>query len=146
MPGQQLKFTFSSTCESCSGFPGGIIGKEPACQCRKRKRCRFDPGVRKIPWKRAQQLIPVFLPGRMPCPEKLGRLQSIALQRIRHYWSNLACMHAWELLSIYSLQWCEFSSLFECDLGQFKMYGLPFEGSLYLKGVQGRFWCPAVMQ
>ena len=26
------------------GFPGGINGKEPACQCRKWKRCRFDPG------------------------------------------------------------------------------------------------------
>ena len=26
------------------------------------KRCRFDPRVRKIPWKRAWQSIPVFLP------------------------------------------------------------------------------------
>ena len=26
------------------GFPGGIKGKEPACQCRKWKRWRFDPG------------------------------------------------------------------------------------------------------
>ena len=33
-------------------FPGGTRGKEPACQCRRRKGCGFDPWVRKIPWKR----------------------------------------------------------------------------------------------
>ena len=38
---------------------GGARGKEPACQCR---RLRFDPWVGKIPWRRAWQLIPVFLP------------------------------------------------------------------------------------
>ena len=25
------------------GFQGGASGKEPACQCRRHKRCRFDP-------------------------------------------------------------------------------------------------------
>ena len=29
--------------------------KEPACQCSRRKRCRLDSWVRKIPWKRAWQ-------------------------------------------------------------------------------------------
>ena len=40
-------------------FPGGASGKEPGCQCRRRKRRRFDPWVRKIPWKRASQPTPV---------------------------------------------------------------------------------------
>ena len=31
------------------GFPGGVGGKESACHFRGRKRCRFDPWVRKIP-------------------------------------------------------------------------------------------------
>ena len=44
-------------------FPGGASGKEPACQCRRHKRFRFDPWVRKIPWKRAWQPTPEFLPG-----------------------------------------------------------------------------------
>ena len=35
------------------GFPGCASGKEPACQCRRLKRCRFDPWVREIPWRRA---------------------------------------------------------------------------------------------
>ena len=31
----------------------GTSGKEPACQCRRHGRCRFDPCIRKIPGKRA---------------------------------------------------------------------------------------------
>ena len=42
---------------------GGIRGEESACQCRKRKRCGFNLWVRKIPWRRAWQPTPVFLPG-----------------------------------------------------------------------------------
>ena len=45
------------------GFPGGTSGKEPACYCRRRKRCGFYPWVGKIPWRRARQPTPVFLPG-----------------------------------------------------------------------------------
>ena len=30
------------------GFPGDAIGKEPACQFRRHKRCRFNPWVGKI--------------------------------------------------------------------------------------------------
>ena len=43
------------------GFPGGAHGKDPAPQCRRRKRFRFNSWVRKIPWRRAWQLTPVFL-------------------------------------------------------------------------------------
>ena len=43
-------------------FPGGASGKEAACQCRRCKRCRFDPCVGKIPRRRAWQPTPVFLP------------------------------------------------------------------------------------
>ena len=45
------------------GFSGGASGKEPTCQCRRYKRCGFDPWVRKIPWRKAWQPTPVFLPG-----------------------------------------------------------------------------------
>ena len=44
------------------GSPGGASGKEPACQCRRRKRLGFDPWVGKIPWRRAWQPTPVILP------------------------------------------------------------------------------------
>ena len=45
------------------GFPDGATAKEPAYQIRRQKRCRFNPWVGKIPWRRVYQLIPVFLPG-----------------------------------------------------------------------------------
>ena len=45
-----------------SDFPGAY-SKELACQSRGRKRCKFDPWVWKIPWRRAWQPTPVFLPG-----------------------------------------------------------------------------------
>ena len=44
-------------------FPCGTSGKEPACQCRRHKRSGFDTWVGKIPWRRAWQPTPVFLPG-----------------------------------------------------------------------------------
>ena len=54
------------------GFPGGASGKEPACQCRRYKRCRFDPWVGKIPWKRKWQPTLVFLPGESHGPRSLA--------------------------------------------------------------------------
>ena len=45
----------------------------------------FDPWVGKIPWRRAWQPTPVFLPGESPRTET-GGLQSTGLQRVRHDW------------------------------------------------------------
>ena len=45
------------------GFPSGAGGKDPACQCRRCKRCEVDPWVGKIPWRRAWHPSPAFLPG-----------------------------------------------------------------------------------
>ena len=59
---------------------GGVFwwlsGKESACNTGSCRRCRFDPWVRKIPWRRAWQPTPVFLPGWLkfsilPCVFKL---------------------------------------------------------------------------
>ena len=44
-------------------LPGSASGKEPTCQCRRRKRCRFNPWVGKISWRRAWEPTPVFLHG-----------------------------------------------------------------------------------
>ena len=45
------------------GPPRWSSGREPASPCRRHKRHRFDPRVRKIPWRRAWHPTPVFLPG-----------------------------------------------------------------------------------
>jgi len=41
-----------------SGLLWWLSGKESTCQCR---RCKFNPWVRKIPWRRKWQPTPVFL-------------------------------------------------------------------------------------
>ena len=42
----------------------------------------FDPQVGKIPWRRAWQPTPVFLPVESPWIEEPGGLQSMGLQRV----------------------------------------------------------------
>ena len=50
-------------CFQMNSNSGVASGKKPACQCRRHKNCGFDPWIGKIPWRRAQQPTPVFLPG-----------------------------------------------------------------------------------
>ena len=47
-------------------------------------RDRFDPWVRKIPWRREWQLTPVFLPGESPWTEEPCGLQSMGMQGVGH--------------------------------------------------------------
>ena len=42
-----------------------LSGKESACQCRRCRRHGFYPWVRKIPWRRKWQSIPVFFPRKL---------------------------------------------------------------------------------
>ena len=49
-------------CVCVLGFPAGTSGKEPACQCRRLKRCGFDPWLGKIPWSGKWQPTLVSLP------------------------------------------------------------------------------------
>ena len=69
---QTLKIMYKETEHKCSLFfiqislsqvSGGASGKEPTCQCRRRKRWGFRPSVGKIPWGWKWQPTPVFLPG-----------------------------------------------------------------------------------
>ena len=46
--------------------------KEPACQWRRIKRHSFDPWISNVPWRRAWEPTPVFLPGRIPWTEEPG--------------------------------------------------------------------------
>ena len=47
---------------STLGFLGVAGGKESACQCRRHIKTEFHPWIWKIPWRRAWQPTPVFLP------------------------------------------------------------------------------------
>ena len=77
------------------GFSRWLSGKEPTCQCRRHKRCRFDPWVWKIPWRREGQAThSSILAWRIPRTEELGGLQSMGLQRVGHKGGNLGRVHS----------------------------------------------------
>ena len=65
-------------------FPGGTSCKEPTCQCRRRKGYGFDPWVRKIPWRRAQEPTALFLPG-----ESLGQSNLVGYSPWDHKESDM---------------------------------------------------------
>ena len=59
----EKNFTVTET-GSPRDFSSGSASKESTCPCRRYRRCRFDPWVRKSPWSRKWQPILVFLPGK----------------------------------------------------------------------------------
>ena len=71
-----------------SSFPSGSAGKEPVCQCRRLKRHRLDPWVRKILWRRKWQLAPVSLQ-KNPADRGPGGLQSMVSQRVGRNWIHV---------------------------------------------------------
>ena len=48
----------------------------------------FSPWIGKIPWRRAWQSTPVFLPGEFPWTEEPGNLQTMGPQRVGHDWAT----------------------------------------------------------
>ena len=59
---------------------------ETCQQCRRHKRCRLDPWVGQIPWRKKWQPTPVFLPGKF---HGQGSLEgSLGLQRVGHEWAT----------------------------------------------------------
>ena len=68
------------------------VVKNPPDNAVRRKRCRFDPWLWKISWRRARQHILVFCLEN-PLDRGSGRLQSIGLHRVWHIWSNLEHTH-----------------------------------------------------
>ena len=77
---------YLALCAYSVSFTGGSVGKKSACNAGDAGRHGFDPWVGKIPWRRAWQPTPVFLPGESPWTEEPRGLRSIELQRIRLDW------------------------------------------------------------
>ena len=67
-----------------TGFLGGASFKEPACRCRRHRRCYFNPLIRKIPWSRKWQPTKSSI----PWTEAPGGLQSTGSQRVGHNGSD----------------------------------------------------------
>ena len=89
------------------GFPGGVSGKEPACQWD-----MFDPWVGEIPWRRAWQPNSSILAWRIPRAEKPVRLQTVAKSRMWLSTAQLASARSDFNFSVPSLfSYCSRNSL-----------------------------------
>ena len=73
------------------GLPWWLRWWRIRLQC---SRPEFDPWVGKIPWRRAWQTTPVFLPGESPWTEEPGGLQSTGSQRVGHEWVTSTARHS----------------------------------------------------
>ena len=54
-----------------------LVVKNPRANADRHKRQGFDPWVGKIPWRRAQQPTPLFLPGESPWVEEPGGIAGV---------------------------------------------------------------------
>ena len=68
-----------------SGLPRWLSCKESTCQSR---RHQFNPWLRKIPWRRKQQLTPAFLSGESHGQRSLLGYSPQGLRRVRHDWAT----------------------------------------------------------
>ena len=94
---QNPSFRVHLWCSTCYGLrhvfmmtytmiPRWHGGKESICQCRRCKRCKFNPWLRRIPWSRKWRFTLVFLPGKFHGQRSLGGQQSMGSQRVGHNW------------------------------------------------------------
>ena len=82
-----------TACEGEGGLSRWRSSQESAYHCRRHKRHRFSPWVRKIPRRREWKPTPVFLPGKFHGQKGgSGRLQSMRSQRVGHAWMT---EHTW---------------------------------------------------
>ena len=99
--------------EICSSA-GGNSSKEPACQCRRYKRRQFDPWVRKLLWRSAQQPTPVFLPG-----ESHGERSLVGYRPVIKSWTQLkwlSTVHTLGRAWTSDHRICQAETLFPLDL------------------------------
>ena len=82
-------------------IPGGTIGGEPACECKRRKRWGLGSWVREIPWRRAWQPTPGFLPGESHGQKRLagyslwGHKQSDTTEAMIHTQTVILQLSTW---------------------------------------------------
>ena len=124
-----------------SGFPSGSAVKKPAAT-QELKEIQVRSLGQKIPWRRAWQPTPVFLPGEFHGQRSLaGRLQSMGSWRVRHDLAHTYARYNWDTTkSIQSIQFnvwqnplkcCEVISLQLIKINEKKKYTIPWFHYIY---------------
>ena len=110
-----------------------LVVKNPPAQCTRCKRCRFDPWVRKITWRRTCQPTPVFFPGKSHGQRSLvgyspwGHKESDTTEQMNTHthnhtkgrnaksvWKAIGSKSMKTTINIRKLQFCLSLSLFIC--------------------------------
>ena len=78
---------FSFQVKGILSFSSGSARKELACRCRTHKRHRFDPWVRKTPWRRKWQPTHVISSGKFHRQRSLAG--STGSQTVKHNWTPM---------------------------------------------------------
>ena len=76
------------------GLPRWCSGKESVCQCKRCKRCWFDPWVGKMPWSRKWQPTPLFLPGKFHKQRSLVGYSTRGCKASRDWAHTHVCVRA----------------------------------------------------
>ena len=84
VPSVDVSVSFYFVIKSPLRLPWWLSGEESTFQCR---RCRFNPWLRQIPWRRKWQPTPVFLPGKSHGQRSLVVYSPWGCKRVKH---NLA--------------------------------------------------------
>ena len=107
-------FFFLFTCPLYGyGFPGGIVSKVSACQCKRGKKCGFSLWVGTISWKRKWQPVPVSLPGKLQGQRSLVGYGPWGHKELDTAETEQACMCTDAPVSIHLLKDILFTSKFQ---------------------------------
>ena len=110
--GESSEILILAISKAFNGLPRRFSGKESSCQCRRR---RFDPWVRKIPWRRKWPLTLVFLLEKSHGQKEPERLQIGRKREMTQSWKNkttqksiqlFSCDKASALILIWFLLYC----------------------------------------
>ena len=89
-----------------------FTGKEATCQCKRHWRHKFDPWVRKLPWRRKWQPTPVFVPGESHEQRSLAGYVHGVIKSQTQLSTHTLTWHV--SYNIRDLQYVQFSSFFVC--------------------------------
>ena len=110
-----------------NGFPDGASGKEPACQCRRLEKCRFDPWV----GKEHMAMTPVFLPGESHVQ---GSFNGYSLQGCKELDTAEATEHSTQhMRHIFKVNICFLVSFYTCKHTTIKVLNLFLTSKSFLQ-------------
>ena len=115
------------------------------CQCRRPKRCRFHPWVKKISWSRKRQPVPVFLPRKLHGQRRLagyspwGRKE--LAERLSHHLPSPNSLR-FAVQYTFLEYWVSLFKIIHCSLiddGEVLFFGSSYVADKILFGKEGIF-------